>query len=167
MASVAKKIAVVGAGPAGLSVATIAAQRGHHVTLYDSESEVGGQFNMAKQIPGKEEFYETIRYYKKQLALHNVELILNKRVSGSDLEQSDFEEIIIATGITPRTPDIKGINHSKVVSYIDVLKHKKQIGKRVAVIGAGGIGFDVSEFLLHQGHSSALDIDYLAGRMGN
>ena len=106
MASVSKKIAVVGAGPAGLSVATIAAQRGHHVTLFDSESEVGGQFNMAKQIPGKEEFHETIRYYKNQLKLHNVELILNKRVSKSDLEKSDFEEIIIATGITPRTPNI-------------------------------------------------------------
>ena len=159
MASVTKKIAVVGAGPAGLSVATIAAQRGHHVTLFDSESEVGGQFNMAKQIPGKEEFHETIRYYKNQLELHNVELILNKRVSRNDLEQSDFEEIIIATGITPRTPNIKGINHRKVVSYLDVLKHKKQVGKRVAVIGAGGIGFDVSEFLLHQGDSSSLDID--------
>jgi len=137
MASVPKKIAVVGAGPAGLSVATIAAQRGHHVTLFDSESEVGGQFNMAKQIPGKEEFHETIRYYKNQLELHNVELILNKRVSRNDLEKSDFEEIIIATGITPRTPNIKGINHRKVVSYLDVLKHKKQVGKRVAVIGAG------------------------------
>ena len=159
MASVTKKIAVVGAGPAGLSVATIAAQRGHHVTLFDSESEVGGQFNMAKQIPGKEEFHETIRYYKNQLELHNVELILNKRVSRNDLEQSDFEEIIIATGITPRTPNIKGINHRKVVSYLDVLKHKKQVGERVAVIGAGGIGFDVSEFLLHQGDSSSLDID--------
>ena len=159
MASVPKKIAVVGAGPAGLSVATIAAQRGHHVTLFDSESEVGGQFNMAKQIPGKEEFYETIRYYKNQLELHNVKLILNKRVAKSDLEHSDFEEIIIATGISPRTPNIEGIDHSKVVSYLDVLKHKKQVGKRVAVIGAGGIGFDVSEFLLHHGASSALDID--------
>ena len=159
MASVPKKIAVVGAGPAGLSVATIAAQRGHHVTLFDSESEVGGQFNMAKQIPGKEEFYETIRYYKNQLELHNVKLILNKRVAKSDLEHSDFEEIIIATGISPRTPNIEGIDHSKVVSYLDVLKHKKQVGKRVAVIGAGGIGFDVSEFLLHQGDSSSLDID--------
>ena len=159
MALVSKKIAVIGAGPAGLSVATIAAQRGHHVTLFDSESEVGGQFNMAKQIPGKEEFYETIRYYKKQLKLHNVKLILNKRVVKSDLEHSDFEEIIIATGISPRTPNIEGIDHSKVVSYLDVLKHKKQVGKRVAVIGAGGIGFDVSEFLLHQGDSSSLDID--------
>lgn len=165
-ASVAKKIAVVGAGPAGLSAATIAAQRGHHVTLFDSESEVGGQFNMAKQIPGKEEFYETIRYYKNQLGLHNVELILNKRVSRSDLEKSDFEEIIIATGITPRTPNIKGVNHEKVVNYLDVLKHKKQVGKRVAIIGAGGIGFDVSEFLLHQGDSSTLDIDVWLAEWG-
>ncbi len=159
LALVSKKIAVVGAGPAGLAAATIAAQRGHQVTLFDADKEVGGQFNIAKQIPGKEEFHETIRYYKKQLELHNVTVILNKKVSEDDLKNSDFEEIIIATGITPRTPKIEGIDHKKVVSYIDVLKHKKPVGKRVAVIGAGGIGFDVSEYLLHHGNSSTLNLD--------
>jgi len=125
LALVSKKIAVVGAGPAGLAAATIAAQRGHQVTLFDADKEVGGQFNIAKQIPGKEEFHETIRYYKKQLELHNVTVILNKKVSEDDLKDSDFEEIVVATGITPRTPKIEGIDHKKVVSYIDVLKHKK------------------------------------------
>tara|TARA_B100000795_G_scaffold269173_1_gene257832 strand:+ start:505 stop:2529 length:2025 start_codon:yes stop_codon:yes gene_type:complete len=159
LALVSKKIAVIGAGPAGLAAATIAAKRGHEVTLFDADNEVGGQFNIAKQIPGKEEFHETIRYYKKQIELHNVKVILNTKVSEDDLKKSDFEEIIIATGILPRTPKIEGISHKKVVSYIDVLKHKKPVGKRVAVIGAGGIGFDVSEYLLHYGHSSTLDLN--------
>ena len=154
-----KKIAVIGAGPAGLAAATIAAERGHFVTLFDASSEIGGQFNMAKQIPGKEEFYETIRYYNKQIELHNVAVKLNTKVSEKDLENSDFDEIIIATGIKPRNLKIEGIDHPKVLSYIDVLKHKKPVGKRVAVIGAGGIGFDVSEYLSHEGESSALNID--------
>tara|TARA_R110002072_G_scaffold109335_7_gene236627 strand:- start:9604 stop:11628 length:2025 start_codon:yes stop_codon:yes gene_type:complete len=158
-AQITKKIAVVGAGPAGLAAATIAAQRGHQVTLFDADKEVGGQFNIAKQIPGKEEFYETIRYFNKQIELHNVEVKLNTRVSEDDLKNSNFDEIIIATGIKPRTPKIEGIEHKKVLSYLDVLKHKKPVGKRVAVIGAGGIGFDVSEYLLHQGNSSSLDLD--------
>ena len=154
-----KKIAVVGAGPAGLAAATIAAQRGHQVTLFDADREVGGQFNIAKQIPGKEEFYETIRYFNKQLELHNVEVRLNTRITSEDLQNSDFDEIIIATGIKPRTPKIEGIEHKKVLSYLDVLKHKKPVGKRVAVIGAGGIGFDLSEYLLHEGTSTSLDVD--------
>ncbi|MGK0453342.1 MAG: 2,4-dienoyl-CoA reductase (NADPH2) [Paraglaciecola sp.] len=154
-----KKIAVIGAGPAGLATSTIAAQRGHEVTLFDADKEVGGQFNMAKQIPGKEEFYETIRYFKKQIELHNVTVKLNTRVSVDDLLKSDFDEIIIATGIKPRDVKIEGIEHPKVLSYIDVLKHKKPVGKRVAVIGAGGIGFDVSEYLSHEGESSTLNID--------
>ena len=154
-----KKIAVVGAGPAGLAASTIAAQRGHKVTLFDADKEIGGQFNMAKQIPGKEEFYETIRYFNKQLELHNVDLQLNKRVSAKDLEGDDFDEIIIATGIKPRIPNINGIEHHKVLSYLDVLKDKKPIGKRVAIIGAGGIGFDLSEYLLHSGESSAMNLD--------
>ena len=154
-----KKIAVVGAGPAGLAAATIAAERGHFVTLFDADKEIGGQFNIAKQIPGKEEFYETLRYFNKQIELHNVTVKLNTKVAVEDLKESDFEEIIIATGIKPRTLKIEGINHPKVLSYIDVLKLKKPVGKRVAVIGAGGIGFDVSEYLTHEGESTSLNID--------
>ncbi|WP_233897755.1 NADPH-dependent 2,4-dienoyl-CoA reductase [Tenacibaculum piscium] len=154
-----KKIAVVGAGPAGLSAATILAQRGHEVTLFDADKEIGGQFNIAKQIPGKEEFYETIRYFKKQLELHNVTVKLNTRVSADDLSKGNFDEVIIATGITPRMPRINGIEHEKVLNYIDVIKRKKHVGKRVAVIGAGGIGFDVSEYLAHEGESTSLNID--------
>jgi 2,4-dienoyl-CoA reductase (NADPH2) len=154
-----KKIAVIGAGPAGLSAATIAAQRGHVVTLFDADNAIGGQFNMAKQIPGKEEFYETLRYFNKQILLHKVTLKLNTKVSVDDLQKSDFDEIIVATGIKPRALKIEGIEHEKVLSYIDVLKHKKPVGKRVAVIGAGGIGFDVSEYLSHIGESTSLNID--------
>ncbi|MBH1970103.1 NADPH-dependent 2,4-dienoyl-CoA reductase [Moraxellaceae bacterium AER2_44_116] len=144
-----KRIAVVGAGPAGLSAATVAAERGHLVTLFEASSEVGGQFNIAKQIPGKEEFYETIRYFARQIELKGVTLKLNQKASREQLEADGFDEVIIATGIAPRKPPIKGINHPKVLSYIDVLRDKKPVGKRVAVIGAGGIGFDLSEFLLH------------------
>ncbi len=154
-----KKIAVIGAGPAGLAAATIAAERGHLVTLYDSASEIGGQFNIAKQIPGKEEFYETIRYFRKQIELHKVNLKLDTRVAKEDLINADFDEIILATGISPRTPKIKGVDSEKVLSYIDVLKHKKNVGKRVAIIGAGGIGFDVAEYLAHEGESTSQNID--------
>lgn len=154
-----KKIAVVGAGPAGLAAATIAAERGHFVTLFDAASEIGGQFNMAKQIPGKEEFYETIRYFNKQIELHKVDLKLDTKINLEDLQNSDFDEIILATGIKPRELKIEGITHKKVLSYIDVLKHKKIVGKRVAVIGAGGIGFDVSEYLSHQGEATSQNID--------
>ncbi|WP_395342375.1 FAD-dependent oxidoreductase [Ningiella sp. W23] len=153
-----KRIAVVGAGPAGLAAATTAASRGHSVTLFDADSEVGGQFNIAKQIPGKEEFYETIRYFSVMLELHGVETKLNTKVSADMLNEMDFDEVIIATGIEPRQPDIKGIEHPKVLSYIDVVKHKKPVGKRVAVIGAGGIGFDVSEFLSHGETSTSTNI---------
>ena len=154
-----KKIAVVGAGPAGLAVSTIAAQRGHIVTLFDADKEIGGQFNIAKQIPGKEEFYETLRYFKKQIEIYDVNLKLNTRVSVDDLKDANFDEIIVATGIKPRALTIKGINHEKVLSYIEVLKDKKPVGKRVAVIGAGGIGFDVSEYLTHEGESASQNID--------
>ncbi len=154
-----KKIAVVGAGPAGLAASTVAAQRGHNVTLYDGAKEIGGQFNIAKQIPGKEEFYETIRYFGKQLELYNVNVKLNTCVNADDLALENFDEVILATGISPRTPRIEGIEHKKVLNYIDVLKLKKPVGKRVAVIGAGGIGFDVSEYLAHEGESTSLNID--------
>ena len=154
-----KDIAVVGAGPAGLAAATIAASRGHRVALFDSASEIGGQFNLAKQIPGKEEFHETLRYFNKQIELNNICLNLNTRVSVDQLNKSLFDEVIIATGITPRTPNIEGIDHSSVLSYIDVIANKKPLGKRVAILGAGGIGFDTAEFITHQGQSSAENIE--------
>ena len=148
----AKRIAVVGAGPAGLSFATVAAQRGHDVTLFDSAAEIGGQFNVAKQVPGKDEFYETIRYFRRQIELTGVKLVLNRRVTEADL-QGEFDEVVLATGIQPRTPPIDGIDHPKVLGYLDVLRDKKPVGKRVAIIGAGGIGFDVAEYLTHEGES--------------
>jgi 2,4-dienoyl-CoA reductase (NADPH2) len=151
----AKRIAVVGAGPAGLSFATTAASRGHDVTLFDAGAEIGGQFNIAKQVPGKEEFYETLRYFAKQITLTGVKLRLNTLVTADEL--SSFDEIVLATGITPRTPEIEGVTHPKVLSYLDVLRDKKAVGKSVAIIGAGGIGFDVAEYLSHSGTSPSLD----------
>ncbi|MFZ6766789.1 FAD-dependent oxidoreductase [Undibacterium sp. Di26W] len=151
----AKRIAVVGAGPAGLSFATTAAHRGHTVTLFDAASEIGGQFNIAKQVPGKEEFYETLRYFGKQISLTGVTLKLNTNVTATDLQ--DFDEVVLATGVLPRTPAIDGIDHPKVLSYLDVLRDKKPVGKMVAIIGAGGIGFDVAEYLSHSGTSPSLD----------
>ncbi len=153
--SAKKKIAVVGAGPAGMAFASIAAERGHTVTLFEADKEIGGQFNMAKKIPGKEEFHETLRYYNKQLELHKVDVQLNKRVNAEDLKA--FDEVVISTGISPRNLQLNGINHPKVVSYIDVLKNGVAVGNKVAVIGAGGIGFDVSEFLTQAGESTTLD----------
>ncbi|MDC7689526.1 NADPH-dependent 2,4-dienoyl-CoA reductase [Vogesella indigofera] len=150
-----KKLAVVGAGPAGMAFATIAAGRGHAVTLFDSASEIGGQFNVAKQIPGKEEFHETLRYFARRIELTGVTLRLNQRVSAAELQ--GFDEVILATGIAPRLPAIPGIEHPKVLSYLDVLKHGKPVGRKVAIIGAGGIGFDTAEFLSHEGQSSSLD----------
>ncbi|MCQ4144040.1 NADPH-dependent 2,4-dienoyl-CoA reductase [Vogesella sp. AC12] len=150
-----KKLAVVGAGPAGMAFATIAAGRGHAVTLFDSASEIGGQFNVAKQIPGKEEFHETLRYFARRIELTGVTLRLNQRVSAAELQ--GFDEVILATGIAPRLPAIPGIEHPKVLSYLDVLKHGKKVGRKVAIIGAGGIGFDTAEFLSHEGQSSSLD----------
>lgn len=144
-----KDIAVIGAGPAGLAFATSAAQRGHKVTLYEASGEIGGQFNVAKQIPGKEEFYETLRYFKRQLELTGVKLMLNTRIDAQQLNQSEHDEVIIAAGIKPRTPAIEGIGHDKVLSYLEVLRDKKTVGKKVAIIGAGGIGFDVAEYLSH------------------
>ncbi|TDR80370.1 NADPH-dependent 2,4-dienoyl-CoA reductase [Paludibacterium purpuratum] len=151
-----KKLAVVGAGPAGLAFATEAAARGHQVTLFDAADRIGGQFNVAKQIPGKEEFYETLRYFARRLELTGVELQLNRRVSAEDL--SAFDEVVLATGIAPRTPPIPGVEHPMVLSYLDVLRDKKPVGKRVAIIGAGGIGFDTAEYLAHQGTPPSLDV---------
>jgi 2,4-dienoyl-CoA reductase (NADPH2) len=142
-----------------MSAASILGERGHEVTLFDADKEIGGQFNIAKQIPGKEEFYETIRYFNKQLELHDVKVKLNTRVTSDELVKGNFDEVVVATGIKPRTPKIEGIENPKVLSYLDVLKFKKPVGKRVAVIGAGGIGFDVSEYLVHKGESTSQNID--------
>ncbi|MFA0999206.1 MULTISPECIES: NADPH-dependent 2,4-dienoyl-CoA reductase [Pseudomonas syringae group] len=154
-----KKIAVVGAGPAGLAAATVAAQRGHEVTLFDSASEIGGQFNIAKRVPGKEEFSETLRYFRNKVQETGVQLRLGTRVKAQDLLGAGFDEVILATGIAPRTPAIPGIDNPKVLSYLDVILQRKPVGRSVAVIGAGGIGFDVSEFLVHQGVATSLDRD--------
>jgi 2,4-dienoyl-CoA reductase (NADPH2) len=154
-----KKIAVVGAGPAGLSFATVAASRGHAVTLFEQSPIIGGQFNMANQIPGKEEFNETLRYYKKQLGLTGVATRLQAKATTEQLLEEKFDEVILATGVTPRTPDIEGIDHPKVLSYVDVLLHKKAVGRRVAIIGAGGIGFDVAQYITHPELSTSLDLD--------
>lgn len=152
-----KNIAVVGAGPAGLAFSTTAAQRGHKVTLFDAASEIGGQFNIAKRIPGKEEFYETLRYFGKQIELTGVNLQLNTKVTAETLQESGFDQVVLATGISPRTPDIEGVNHPKVLSYLDLMKGA-EVGQKVAVIGAGGIGFDISEVLVHQGESTSQNI---------
>ncbi len=146
---ITKRVAVVGAGPAGLSAATVAASCGHDVSLFDSSDSIGGQFKIAMQIPGKEEFKETLRYFAKRLEITGVKVHLNRRVTREELVAQGFDHIIIATGITPRTPRIEGVDHPKVMSYLDVLLHKKPVGKKVAIIGAGGIGFDVAEYLLH------------------
>ena len=152
-----KRIAVVGAGPAGMASASVLAERGHQVTLFDANNELGGQFNLAKQIPGKEEFFETIRYYGVMLEKFNVEIKLSTKVSAQALIAQGFDDVILATGVLPRAPAIAGIDHPKVKSYIDVLNKKCVPGKRVAVVGAGGIGFDVSEFLVHEGTPPSLD----------
>ncbi len=148
--AVPKKLAVVGAGPAGLAFSTYAAARGHEVHLFEQSNEIGGQFNYAKQVPGKEEFYETLRYYSRRIEVTGVKLHLNTRVNASILEQQGFKEVVMATGIKPRGLTISGNDHPKVLSYIDVLRDHKPVGAKVAVIGAGGIGFDVSEYLVEQ-----------------
>ncbi|UBR44840.1 NADPH-dependent 2,4-dienoyl-CoA reductase [Aeromonas veronii] len=154
-----KKLAVVGAGPAGLAFACYAAERGHQVSLFDQASEIGGQFNFAKQIPGKEEFHETLRYFAKRLEKCGVELYLGQRQSAESLLGGGFDEVILATGIRPRTPNIPGIEHPKVMSYLDVLRDHKPVGQKVAVIGAGGIGFDVAEFLVEKRVEKKVETD--------
>lgn len=156
--NVAKNIAVIGAGPAGLSFAVYAANRGHQVTVFEASAQIGGQFNIAKTIPGKEEFYETLRYFKRQIELQpRIKLQLNHKASLEELAQSNFDDIVVATGVTPRQLEIPGIDHAKVLSYLDVLKERKPVGQRVAIIGAGGIGFDTAEFLSHEGESGSIN----------
>ncbi|MBB5207350.1 NADPH-dependent 2,4-dienoyl-CoA reductase [Chiayiivirga flava] len=157
-ATVRRRVAVVGAGPAGLACATVAAGRGHAVTLFDAAREIGGQFNLAKRIPGKEEFHETLRYFGRQLELTGVDLRLGTRVDAQALRDGGFDEVVLATGVLPRTPAIDGIDHAKVVSYLDVLRGTVEIGARVAIVGAGGIGFDVAEFLAQPEASATLDL---------
>ncbi|WP_433605602.1 FAD-dependent oxidoreductase [Prescottella agglutinans] len=152
-----KNLAVVGAGPAGLSAALNLAQRGHAVTLFEARDEIGGQFGIAQKIPGKEEFAETIRYYRRQLVLAGVDVRLGTRVEAAELIDAGYDEVVIATGVVPRVPDIPGIDHPKVLSYAEVVRDGKPVGTTVAVIGAGGIGVDVSEFLTHE-HSPTLDL---------
>ena len=147
IAAAKKRIAVVGAGPAGLAAATTLADRGHEVHLYDAADHLGGQFNMAKRIPGKEEFEETLRYFARRVELTGVKLYLGTRVDAEALKSQRFDDVILATGVSPRDPRIPGQDHPKVLNYIDVLLHRKPVGRRVAVVGAGGIGFDVAEYL--------------------
>ncbi|SEO27439.1 2,4-dienoyl-CoA reductase (NADPH2) [Duganella sp. CF517] len=162
-----RRVAVVGAGPAGLSAATVAAECGHDVTLFDSADSVGGQFKIAMQIPGKEEFAETIRYFRRRIDLTGVKLKLGVRVTREQLIAEGYDEVVVATGIKVRRPPIEGIDHPKVLSYIDVLQNKAPVGKRVAIIGAGGIGFDVGEYLLHDPkHPLPLALDVWAREWG-
>ncbi|ANS21323.1 NADPH-dependent 2,4-dienoyl-CoA reductase [Acinetobacter baumannii] len=153
-----KNIAVIGAGPAGLSFAVYAADRGHQVKIFEASHQIGGQFNIAKTVPGKEEFYETLRYFNRQIELRpNIELVLNHPATYEELSQSDFDEIVVATGVTPRQLQFEGIDHPKVLSYLQVLKERVPVGQRVAIIGAGGIGFDTAEYLTHEGESGSLN----------
>jgi 2,4-dienoyl-CoA reductase (NADPH2) len=154
-----RRYAVVGSGPAGISAALVLAERGHDVDMYEAQAEIGGQLNMAKVIPGKEEFHAMLRYFKRQIELKRVRVHLNTRVGADDLKAMGHDGVIIATGVVPRDPVIEGQNHPKVLSYIDVLRDRAPVGKRVAIVGAGGIGFDVAEFLLHGGSSSTLHLD--------
>jgi len=154
-----RRFAVVGAGPAGMSTALVLAERGHEVDLFEAAAEIGGQLNMAKVIPGKEEFHEMLRYFRRQIELKQVNVHLNKRVAADELMAGGYDGVIIATGVVPRDPKIEGQDHPKVLSYIDVLRNGNAVGGRVAIIGAGGIGFDVAEYLVHQGHSPTLNLD--------
>ncbi|MEU1116939.1 MULTISPECIES: NADPH-dependent 2,4-dienoyl-CoA reductase [unclassified Streptomyces] len=152
-----KRLAVVGAGPAGLGFAVSAAERGHDVTLFDAAPEIGGQLNVARRVPGKEEFDETLRYFRTQLELRGVDVRLNSVVTAEELAGAGYDDVIVAAGVTPRIPEIPGIDHPSVVGYLDVLRDGAPVGERVAIIGAGGIGFDVAEFLTDGGEKASLD----------
>jgi 2,4-dienoyl-CoA reductase (NADPH2) len=159
-----RSVAVVGGGPAGLSAATTAAGRGHDVTLFEASDKIGGQFNMAKLVPGKEEFEETLRYFGKQLELTGVTVKLGQRVAPAELQ--GFDVVVLATGVKPREVAIPGIEHPSVLNYVDVLRDNKPVGKKVAIIGAGGIGFDIAEFLAHEGPSPSLDTKAFLAQWG-
>ncbi|WP_029086720.1 NADPH-dependent 2,4-dienoyl-CoA reductase [Brevundimonas aveniformis] len=161
-----KSVAVVGAGPAGLAFATTAAERGHTVTLFEADGEIGGQFNIAKTIPGKEEFHETLRYYRRRLDQTGVDVRLNTRVSAEDLAGAGYDEIVLATGIVPRKLDIEGADRSDTLSYLDVLKDHKPVGEKVAIIGAGGIGFDVAEYITDAGEKASLNPEVFFAEWG-
>ncbi len=155
-AAISKRIAVVGGGAAGMAFASYAAERGHQVTLFEAAHELGGQLNLAKQVPGKEEFFETLRYFGRRLELANVDVKLNTRASAEELKT--YEEIVLATGVLPRQPEIPGMDHPKVISYPDLLSGRKKAGAKVAIIGAGGIGFDVAEFLVAEGEKPDIGV---------
>jgi 2,4-dienoyl-CoA reductase (NADPH2) len=161
-----KRIAVVGGGPAGLSFAAVAGERGHRITLYEKTELLGGQLNLAVRIPGKEEFHETLRYYKRQLELSRVRVRLGTTISAQELLETGYDDIVVATGVAPRQVEIPGIDHPMVLTYIDVLGKGKPVGARVAVLGAGGIGFDVAESLTHNGPSTAIERDDFLSEWG-
>ncbi len=154
-----RRFAVVGAGPAGLSAATTLAERGHQVHLFDAAAEIGGQLNMAKVIPGKEEFHEMLRYFRKRLEITGVQVHLGVRASSEALTAQDFDQVIVATGVLPRDPRIPGQDHPKVLNYVDVLRQRQPVGRKVAIIGAGGIGFDVAEFLVQEAPSPTTNLE--------
>ena len=164
-AAAKKKVAVVGAGPAGLAFATTAAERGHDVTLFEAAPEIGGQFNLAKRIPGKEEFAETLRYFRRRLDATGVKVKVSHRATAAELAADGFDHIALATGILPRTPEIPGIDHPKVARYIDVIEGRRDAGRKVAIVGAGGIGFDVAELLTHRGDQPN-DIEHFRNEWG-
>jgi 2,4-dienoyl-CoA reductase (NADPH2) len=164
-AAAKKKVAVVGAGPAGLAFATTAAERGHDVTLFEASPEIGGQFNLAKRIPGKEEFGETLRYFRRRLDATGVKVKVSHRATAEELAAGGFDHVALATGILPRTPDIPGVDHPKVARYIDVIEGRREAGRKVAIVGAGGIGFDIAELLSHGGDQPN-DIDHFRNEWG-